>query len=152
MSDYDEERVSMDQPGLASINMPKLKKWGISSFYDYVNKIVDYESLESLNTNIKAARMALFQTTDAINKYERLETESKTQYNREWRRAYIQSAERTDTAKKTRADLVCETYEDDVIVNGQVKSELLRVSAALRIELNTLEALGNNLRQQLKME
>lgn len=152
MSDInDEEYTTLDNAGI-SVTLPSLKKWKSSSFYDYENQIIDYESLDSLNDSIKSARIALFKLTDAINQYERKEVDAKTEYEREWRRAYMRSNEKTDTARKARADLLCEQFEDPLIVNGQVKTELTRLSNSIRLELQTLQALGNNLRQQLKME
>lgn len=147
----DETTLSFDE-AVASVSMPDLIKWKASRFYDYENQIADYESLDRLSDSVNAARIALFKITETINKYERLETEAKTRYDREWRRVYVLSNEKTDTARKNRADLMCEQYEDDMITNGQVKSELLRLSNSIRLELQTLQSIGNNLRQQLKME
>lgn len=152
MSNFDEDMETVTGTGSISITMPQFKNWGIDRFYDYDSQIVDYESIDELNDSIKAARVALFKTTDLINKYERKESEAKAKYDREWRRAYLQSSERTENAKKNRADLVCERFEDELIVSAQVKSELNRLSNAVRLELQTLQSLGNNLRQQLKMD
>lgn len=149
MSDDTENNES---EGKVGIELPKFKKWSQATYYDYQEQVVDYESLEHLNTAITAARLALFKVADMINNYERLERESKLNYERQYRRAYLASTEKTDTAKKARAELHCEDLENEWLMNEQVRIELTRMSNSLRIDLQTLSAIGNNLRQQLKME
>lgn len=131
--------------------VPSMKKMTVSQFYDYENQIVDYEDLKDLNEAISSARSALFQLTDQINKAERIETRAKTAYNRAWRRAYMSSSEKTDQGRKSRADLACEHLEDDLIVASQVKSELIRSCNSVRMELQTLQTVASNFRQQIKM-
>lgn len=157
MSDFDDDESAADGVSMedaVSVGEPlPFKKWRISHFYDYVEETgVDYESLSNLNESIRKARVALFRMTDAINSYEREETAAKKKYEHQWRRAYFKSSDKTDSARKTRADLLCEEYEDKYVVAGQLKSELVRAASAVRLELQTLQAIGNNLRQQLKME
>lgn len=147
-----EETENTSQYSKTGITLPTFKKWSQSTYYDYQSQVVDYESLEHLNTAITAARLALFKVADMINNYERLERESKLSYEREYRRAYLASTEKTDTAKKARAELLCEELENEWLMNEQVRIELVRMSNSLRIDLQTLSAIGNNLRQQMKME
>lgn len=155
MSDFDEDFLSetpVAESEAVQYTLPDVKKWRSSRFYDYENTIFDYEQIEELNKTIQKARLALFKITDEINKYERAEIVAKTKYEREWRRAYLNSNERTESMKKARADLLCEELENEAIVYGQLHSELNRLSASVRLELQTLQGLGNNLRQQIKME
>lgn len=151
MSDTDNEKDSGSYDR-ATIILPKLKKWSQKKYYDYENEIVDYESLENLNRSVNQARLALFKVADMTNHYERLEKEAKLKYERAYRRAYLSSSEKTETAKKARAELQCEDLENEYISHEQVKTELIRMSNTLRLELQTLQAVGNNLRQQIKME
>lgn len=155
MSNFEDDYTSEDpiaESDVVSYTLPQIKKWKSSKFYDYENEIFDYEQIEQLNSAIRSARYALFEITDKINDYERAEKLAKTKYDREWRRAYLNSNERTESAKKARADLLCEELENNVIVFEQVRGELARLSNSIRLELQTLQALGNNLRQQIKME
>lgn len=147
--DNDQDKGSYDR---AQIVLPTLKKWKQSSYYNYENEIVDYESLENLNKSVNQARLALFKVADMTNQYERLEREAKIKYERAYRRAYLSSSEKTETSKKARAELQCEDLENEYISYEQVKTELMRMSNTLRLELQTLQAVGNNLRQQMKME
>lgn len=152
MSDDTENTRGADAYGSIAITLPKLKKWSQKTYYDFEEQIVDYESLEKLNNAVNQARKALFRVADMINNYERLEREAKINYDRTYRRAYLSSTEKTETAKKARAELVCEELENEYISHEQVKIELIRMSNTLRLELQTLQAVGNNLRQQMKME
>lgn len=135
-----------------NFNDPHFKKWSVSDLYAFEEQIVDYETLEELGTSINAARISLFKITDQINKYERLEKEAKTKYDRTWRREYVTSVEKTDALKRAHADISCEDIENNYIEYEQVKKELERLSYSLRLELQTLQTLGHNLRQQMKME
>ena len=136
----------------ASISLPDFEAWGTKALYDYVQQISDYETLEDLGSTINAARFALFKVNDQINKYERKEKLAKTEYDRAYRRAYITSTEKTDSLKRTKASLQCEELENAWLVASQMKDELIRLSYSLRTELQTLQAIGNNIRQQMKME
>lgn len=134
-----------------SITLPELKEWSVTKLYDYRSQISDYEDLASLSTATNAARVALFRVTDQINQYERTERTAKLNYERAYRRAYLASMEKTEAMKKMRAELSCEALENEYVVAEQVKNELIRLSHSLRLELQTLQAVGNNLRQQMKM-
>lgn len=134
-----------------SIKMPDFRRRKISSQYDYESAIVDYEDLDKLNSAINQALVALFKASESINYYSRLEIESKTKYDRAWRREYLKSTAKTDSEKKHRANLMCEDLENEWLVHHQTKEELTRFSHALRIELDTLQSLGNNMRQQMRV-
>lgn len=150
--DYSDDEESVEITEVARYSMPVMKRWSSNRFYDYENIVSDYESIEKLNSAINSARTALFEINDKINSAERNERTAKTRYEREHRRAYLGSNEKTEAARRARADLLCEEIENDAIVYEQVRGELVRMSNAIRLELQTLQALGNNLRQQLKME
>lgn len=135
----------------ASIKLPKFKAWDSTRIYDYENEILDYESLEDLNRTINQARIALFKTTDSISRYEREEREAKLQYERAHRRELLRSTAKTADERRARADLMCEDLENDWLIKAQIKDELVRLSHTIRQELQALQGLGNNLRQQIKM-
>lgn len=144
--------MSDKEETLHAINLPELKTWSASQIYDYTKQISDYEDLNQLGAATNAARIALFKITEKINQYERKEKTAKLQYDRAYRRAYLSSAEKTESMKRLRAELYCEDLENDYVVAEQLKNELSRMSYSLRLELQTLQAIGNNLRQQMKME
>lgn len=150
--DFSDDDSTADVSDVVRYTVPKLKSWSSSQLYDYEDIVSDYESIEELNSAINSARKALFNINDKINGAERQERLAKTKYDREHRRAYLGSNEKTESARKARADLLCEELENNVIVYEQVRGELVRMSNAIRLELQTLQALGNNIRQQLKME
>jgi hypothetical protein len=143
-----------DEPGTydrASITLPDFKNWSATKVYDYENEVVDYETLEKLNSTIRQARLALFKTTESINKYDRLETTAKTNYDRAFRREFLSSTAKTEAEKRMRAALKCEDLENDWLVQQQIGEELVRLSHTLRLELQSLQGLGNNIRQQMKV-
>lgn len=133
------------------IQLPAFKSWKSKDVYDYENEINDYESIEDLNRTINQARMALFKTAETINKYERAERLAKTEYDRAHRRELLRSTAKTVDERRARADLMCEDLENDWLLQSQIKDELVRLSHALRMELQTLQALGNNIRQQMRV-
>ena len=134
-----------------SVELPKLYEWKVGSLYNFKDQIVSFESLEELDTALNAARHALFVVTDKINEYERKERKAKLEYDRACRQEYITSQEKTDAAKRIRAEIKCEDLENEWVRYDQLKKELVRTSATLRLELETLQTMGHNLRQQLKM-
>lgn len=133
------------------IVVPSLVPTIVTDYYNYEEEIIDYDSLDALSRAINSARRALFQLTEKVNEYERLELEAKVKYERQHARAFLASAKKTAAEKKLHADIYCEDIENDYLAVGQVKNELVRASHALRLELQTLQAVGNNLRQQLKV-
>lgn len=134
-----------------SITLPKFRSWSSSDVYDFENEIVDYESLEALNRTINQARLALFKTTESINKYDRLEKTAKLHYDRARTREILKSTAKTESERRARADLMCEDLENEWIMQQQIREELIRLSHTLRLELQTLQGLGNNIRQQMKV-
>ena len=135
-----------------SITHPNFTKWSLKNLYDYSAQISDYETLQDLGSAINSARVALFRLTEKINEYERREKDAKIKYERSYRRAYLESTEKTEAQKRIRAELKCEELENEYLVAEQMKSELNRTANSLRLELQTLQAVGNNLRQQMKMD
>lgn len=135
----------------ASITLPDFQNWGTKDVYDYSSQVSDYEDLHQLGEAINAARIALFKITDKINKYDRKAVKAKLAYERSYRREYLSSSERTEAMKRMRAELACEKMENDYIAAEQLKSELQRVSNSIRLELQTMQTIANNLRQQMKM-
>lgn len=149
----DDESLEESSQGYdsVSVSLPKFTEWTASQIYNYNAQLVDYHSLEDLDKSIQAARRALFILTDKINEYERKEKEAKVAYERKYRREYLSSVEKTETAKRARAELKCEELENEWLTMEQLKSELVRMSFSMKSELQTLQTISNNLRQQLKM-
>lgn len=145
-----EEEISPGSTRSAVI-LPKFYKWNVKDIYNFPDLILDYDNLDDLEKAINKARTALFVITDKLNEYERQERQAKTKYDRQYRREYLSSSEKTETAKRARAELKCEELENEWQTFSQLNAELIRLSHAMRLELQTLQAIGNNLRQQLKM-
>lgn len=146
-----EEEFAIDETVAYDITRPKFKKVSLNKLYDFDHLHVDFEDLEDLNRQITAARIALLKLTDKINEYDRLARDEKVKYDREYRRAYINSQERTEAAKRIRAEMICEPIENNYLYYDQLKVELNRSAYAMREELSALNSAGNNLRQHLKI-
>lgn len=146
----DEEETTAEKSDY-SIEIPIFKDWSISKYYDHSDLAADFEDLEDLNRQIAAARSSLFKLSEVINKAERRAKEAKVTYQRSFNRKYLQSSERTETAKKIRAEIQVEDLENKYMYYEQLASELNRAHFAIRQELIALQAVGNNLRQQFKV-
>lgn len=132
-----------------SITLPKFKPK--TDFYDYENEIEDYEALEDVTHSTNAARLALFRVTEEINTAERHVAQYKLAYDRAYRRYYLASGDvKPDSVRRMRAEMKCERFEDKLIVQEQLKSELSRMANSLRLELQALQGIGNNIRQQMR--
>lgn len=145
--DYNDE----PQDSGYSISVPEFKEWEISKYYDYANLSADFEDLQELNRQTAAARVALFKLSETINKAERKAKQAKVEYERAYRRKYIESREKTETAKKINAEILVEDLENRYMYFEQLASELNRAHYAIRQELSALQSVGNNLRQQIKV-
>lgn len=150
MSDYQDDE-ELEETGDYSIEIPEFREWKISSQYDYTTLTADFEDLNDLNKQINAAKIALFKLTDAINKAERKAKAAKVIYERNYRRKYINSSEKTEAAKRVSAEILVEDLENRYMYYEQMFSELNRASYTLRQELRSLEVMANNYRQQIKM-
>lgn len=148
--DMDNVSESLDDDNSHDIVIPDFSKWTVKSMYDYTN--IDYEDLEELSNGITKARRSLFDLTEKIILCERKEKAAKTMYEREYRRSFLDAKGKTEHEKKERASLVCELLENDWLKYNELKNELVRASNTMRIELQTLQAIGNNIRQQMRVE
>lgn len=122
-----------------------------SSPYDYDNNIYDYESMDHVTHAINKARRALFEITNDLNTVEAQHSRAKITHDRAYRRSYLDHhAIKPDSARRMTAEMECEEHEDQVIVYEQRKNELSRLANSMRIELQALQAISNNIRQQTK--
>lgn len=129
-----------------------MRRISTKALYDYVSHVHDYETLQNLGDAINAARLGLFKATDRLSQAEGRARTAKVAYERNWRRFYLGSKEKTEASKRAYADILSEEYEDNYIVYDQLSKDIYRSVNALRIELQTLQTIGNNIRQQMKME
>lgn len=141
----------MDNFSIPELTSPKFATWSTRQVYDYVKNIVDYEDLEDLGKAITQASIGLFKINEKINEYERKEIEAKTNYERQLRRSYLESSAKTEAQRKARAELSCELLENDLLEFKQIKTELVRYASLLRLQLETLQTVSNNVRQQMKL-
>ena len=135
----------------SSIKLPRFKEWSIEDIYDPDEMIVDHETLESHNLSAMAARKALFKLNEEINRVERKEALAKLKMDREFKRHFVQSTQKTATEKKIRAELASEKWENKYLYYRQYREELQRHANTVREELRALQSEANNLRQQLRL-
>lgn len=127
---------------------PKFKARDLD--YDYKNYIHDYVDLAELGKATEKARIALFMVTEESNKVSRVLAKLKLRKEKAWRRAFLDSTQKTDAHKRLWADLLTEDLEDDVVAATQLYEELQREAHTLRVELQTLMGVGNNIRLQMR--
>lgn len=133
------------------ISLPELKQWNAKKVYDYSENILSVEDLEQINERLNKTRIALFKVMDLINNYDRRANKAKTEYDRQWRRSYISAEERTEKQRVERANLECELFENEVILNQQIVQELRRFSDTLKAEVGVLQTVSSNLREQARI-
>lgn len=149
--DEDFKKPSLDElSGRYDISLPDVKSVDFRKLYAYENA-VDFETMEEVNRAIGEAKIALFEANNKLSRYEAKLAVAETGYKRAWRREYLSSGQKTDAARKTEADVNCEELEDEVIVHKQVREDLKRLAYALRIEMQSLQTVASNIRQQLNL-
>lgn len=148
----DETQTKESDPRInkSSIVLPKFKSWDSKKLYDYSEDVTDYSTFEELENVFIHLRRALFMVNDKINEYERRARLAKVKYDRHHRREYLTSTERTESAKRARADLACEELENEWLMNEQLKEEMIRTSFTLKSEMQTLTTMAHNMRAQIK--
>lgn len=152
MEDDEEDFVDIADDGAwGSISVPKFTTWNQRQLYNYETHVSSYDDFDKLDKALTAARRALFIITDKINEYDRKAAEAKLKYNRQYQREYLSSTEKTSEGRRFRAAIKCEGLENRWLQYEQLKEELTRSSFTMKSELNTLQTIAHNLRQQLKL-
>lgn len=149
MEQKTEESLSSSDTPL-DFTIPDIKSVTFKKFYDY-EAFSDFDDMLSVNKAIFYAKKGLFQVNAYLAHYEAKVNKAKTIYNRQWRREYLKSNQKTDTARKVNADMQCEELEDDVIVYEQLREDFKKLSYNLKIELQTLQTISSNIRQQMNI-
>lgn len=117
---------------------------------DSSGQIGDYDDLESIHRQIRAARLSLYKVTLALNDIDRELTIQSTKMKRVWNRIYLDSTG-TDKIKTLAADIEVEQLNDKVIGLQFKKTEMQRKAQFLRDDLRTLEVLSNDYRQMMRI-
>ena len=119
---------------------------------EYYNpSFVDFEDLKALGDAINKAREGLYKVTQEISVTERKLRTVEYKYSVAIRRAMASSTQKTATDRKIEAEIANEELELNVLKARVTFEQLKRVADLLRSELQTLQTISNNLRQQLKM-
>lgn len=112
-------------------------------------QIADYADLESIHTQMNAARLSLYRTVMEQSQTDRDLAVAEQKYKRRWNRLYL-SARGTEKIRTTLADVNSERLQNQYI-QLQVKSrELVRRAQFLRDEIKALESLSNDYRQLIR--
>lgn len=133
----------------ATLVVPKFNEHS-DEFYDFEHNIDDYSDITALTEATNEARYALFRITNEINKTDREYAEAKAKWSRYYRRALLVSEAKTSTERKIYAEMRCEKLETPMLIAEQYREEITRMANAIRLELQTLQSMGHNLRQQLR--
>lgn len=157
---YGDDQRKMREKIRSDMTSPRIPRWDNAEALHYdvkfdkdtgeAENIVDFETLDTVNDTINSVRVALFKATRALDDTERKLKLAKTKYDREFRREYLSSTEKTEARKKEYAALMAEDIEDEVVYLDQMKIELQRRTMLLREEMSIMNTLSNNIRQQIK--
>lgn len=123
-----------------------------SNFYDNLYDLLSYEDLATTNARIQTVVKNLHATNEAYKTADQYSVEAHTRFERAYRRFYLDLDEvKPDSARKMRASLKAEDYEDEFLYFEQKKKELAKIADGLRSELKALEILSNNYRRELQV-
>lgn len=132
------------------IELPDFRNVPTLKYYNYNDNIKDYSNFESLDKAINEARKSMFHINELLNKSEREAKNADLEYERNFRREFLSSNERTDGAKRARAALVCEKFENKKIMANQYKDELVKMSFLMKTEFQALQIMANNFRAEIR--
>lgn len=122
----------------------------VKHYYDYENSF-DFEDIHSLNKEIYNVSRALYVVTEKLNTADRMAVRLSHKYERKYRQLYLTMDGKTESIKKAKSEMECEDDYEQVLIYKQVVKELERSANVLRSHLQTLQALSNNIRQQLRL-
>lgn len=135
------------------LTLPKFKNISINQMYPYQTKDADtllsVEDFEEVHERLNKARTALFWATDKMAVVERKYLIAKAEFDREWRKSYIEATGKTEKQRESRAFLECELLENTVISAHQTLVEFKRACELLRTEIGVLQTISSNLRSQM---
>lgn len=121
----------------------------LSKYYE--PEFVDFEDLKDLGEAINAARKALYNITLDLSESERKYRSAEYKYSVAMRRSISSSDLKTATDKKIEAEIENEDLELVMLKSKIMYDQLKRAADLLRSELQTLQTISNNVRQQLKI-
>lgn len=117
---------------------------------DNNGQIGDYDDLDSIHRQIRAARVALYNVTVAQNENDRKMLTAELKHQRAWERIYLDTAG-PDRVKQSYADVKTEKLYNELAEYKNISKSLMRKANFLRDELNTLQTLSNDYRQMLRV-
>jgi DNA mismatch repair ATPase MutS len=141
------------------ISLPKFHEdmktgYDLEKIMEELNKngqVSDYNDMESIHTQMNAARLSLYHIIQAQKDAYREQIIAEQKYKRLWARVYVGSTG-TERIKTTIADIKTEKYQDDFIVAQERSRELQHRAQFLRDELKVLESLSNDYRQIIRSQ
>lgn len=139
----------------AKINftVPKIPKW------DRNNEIQDLEILNNVNhDDLTTLNKALVQLSkdlnkinEAIKKTEDYATRLDMQYKHNFRDLVIHSEYKTDSQKKMYAEIACEELEYQLVYYKMLLGQQKRYANTVRLQLDIIQTIGNNVRKEMGM-
>lgn len=118
---------------------------------EYEPQFVDFETLEDLGRSINNARKAYFNLSKKFDKASRAYLSKEFIYSQAVRRSMVESKAGSVAAKKLEAEIENEHLELDMMKSKIVLDETRRALDLIRLELQTLQTVSNNVRQQLRL-
>lgn len=118
---------------------------------DSIDSQVDVSDLCGVNEALRRVRSRLIETRRLINARARAYQDAETAYQQALRRARLTVDGRTAAEREALAEVMCEQKESTMRVSKALLDEATGLQRVLRMELDGLEALSNNLRAEMKL-
>lgn len=134
--------------------LPSPDRLGVGSQYDDYepNPDVDYTDLTSVNRELVELRIRLHRVRKELKHAERESLKAKYAYEQDKKRTWIGISGGSDKSREAMAELICEESYSRYLVAATVAKEISQHSRDIRIELDTLIAIANNLRRQIDLQ
>lgn len=129
-------------------NVPNWNKDNKVTDLEFLNNI-DYRDLDNLNQALIKTAISTSEINKKLSKYERAEAKYEIEYKRKYRYELTNSNLATESKNKLNAEIKCEDLEMKILYCKQIIGELKRISNSLRMHLEIIETLGNNVRKEM---
>lgn len=138
---------------IPSFSLPAPGTVSVISEYDAYEPSddIDYTNLSSINQELSSLRVRLHRVRKELKNAERAALRLKYDYDQQKKRTWIGISGGSDKSREAMAELICEESYSKYLVAATVAKEISQHSRDIRLELDTLRELSNNLRRQIDL-
>jgi hypothetical protein len=112
----------------------------------------DITDLSEVNRQLQMAKSRLFRISQHLKSAQRAEIDATLTYRRAFRRLLVGTTGGSAETRKAMAEVMCEEFENDMVIATQVVDEWKKRAQDARDDLKAIENLAHNVRAQMAIQ